>query len=148
MDIVLDGGAVTCEQGSTGQADNEHPLIHDTLTPSELFPTVCVRTFGAPGPRYSVTDEFKALTLSWNGQVRTRGTARISTPGPCVYQFRGLAMEMSIPGNTGEASEGPYEASPMRRQSNLDCAQIVTGRWLVEMFSGVTFESFGTELRG
>jgi hypothetical protein len=143
---------VICEQTTEAMLlNNDRPKDSDTLSGS--FNDLCTEhgsgTIG-PSAEYSLAGGFRRTTLSWTGFSEiTGGTASVSEPGPCVYDFRSLqGFQLGAePFTSGLVLvEGQAHGSLARSESSITCAEAQSLRFSAFLTSGEFI--LGGEVRG
>jgi hypothetical protein len=144
---------IFCEQVTEGTLRNDRPTDRDTL--SGPFNDSCTEVASGnvvPATGYSIAGGFRRITLSWTGFSEiTGGTASVSEPGPCVYDFHSL--QGSIPGSelftfAQALVEGQAEGSLDRAESSIACEQAQALHFLAFLESVEPPEFLNAEVKG
>ncbi len=144
---------VFCSETAEGTLLNDRSSDRDAL--SGPFNDGCAEVDSGnlvPPSEYSLVGGFKRFTLSWTGFAEiTGGTATLSEPGRCVYDFHSLhgSLRGSEPFAFGQTlAEGQAEGSLDRPVSSITCPQAQTLHFMAQLTNVDETVLLNAEVRG
>jgi hypothetical protein len=143
MRIEISPAGNFCSVGYEGSNTTGKPTDTFTATSVNAEFTGCFGFHGEPSTEYFLAPSLKKLTLRWNGQAQAIGKLLITYPGPCVYDFAGMAArkEFEGPGSAFAEYSGPATGFLISKQSTVGCRQFETAGWVVQVGT-LTSEEF------
>ena len=112
--FIVTNGSVAVNNASTDKVTGTENLVASCSSEGE-----------------SISGTFSETLLGATGKMTLKGTITITTPGPCVYEFKKFKTKFTVPGSV--FAEGTAGGKLSKKISAPTCEKKVTDNFLTEV---------------